>query len=239
MTTKENMNPNRTARIAGLLYVLMIPLGLLGIMYVPTVLVIAGDTQTTIANILAHMGMFRLTIVTALVVQVVHIFIVLLLYRLLQPVNRNLATLMVIFMLVGIPVTMLNELNHFAIVLLLSGGENLNVLTEDQIQTMVPVFFQLHEYGILIASIFWGLWLLPMGYLVFRSGFISRIPGVLLIIAGAGYLIDVLARMLSPDYGEAVIASIITATMFGEIVFPIWLLITGVTTEKWKNHHVQ
>ncbi len=236
MTTKEIMNPNRTARIAGLLYVLMIPLGLLGIMYVPTVLVAPGDTQTTIANILAHMGMFRLTIVTALVVQVAHIFIVLLLYRLLQPVNRNLATLMVIFMLVGIPATMLNELNHFAIVLLLSGGDYLYVFTEDQLQGMVPVFFQLHEYGILIASIFWGLWLLPMGYLVFRSGFISKIPGVLLIIAGAGYLVDVLARMLSPGYGETVIATIITATMFGEIVFPIWLLIKGVQAEKWKNY---
>jgi hypothetical protein len=142
---------------------------------------------------------------------------------------------MVIFMLVGIPVAMLNELNHFAVLLLLSGGEYLSVLTEDGIQAMVPMFFQLHEYGILIASIFWGLWLLPMGYLVYKSGFISKIPGILLIIAGAGYLVDVLARMLSPTYGDTLIASIIMVTLFGEIVFPIWLLIKGVPADKWER----
>jgi len=229
------MNPNRTARIAGLLYVLMIPLGLLGILYVPNVLIVAGDSESTIANIVSHMGMFRLSIVTALVVQVAHIFIVLLLYRLLQAVNKSQATLMVIFMLVGIPVTMLNELNHFAILILLNGSDYLNVITKDQLQAMVPMFFRLHENGILIASIFWGLWLLPMGYLVIKSGFISKIPGILLIIAGAGYIIDVLARMLSPNYGETVVASIVLVTLFGEIVFPIWLLIRGVNTGKWTT----
>ena len=229
------MNPNRIARIAGLLYVLMIPLGLLGIMYVPTVLVAEGDVVSTIENIMANMGLFRLSIVTALVVQVTHIFIVLLLYRLLQPVNRDYASLMVIFMLVGIPIAMLNELNHFAVLWLLGGAENLNVFTEGQLQDWVPVFFKFHEYGILIASIFWGLWLLPMGYLVFRSGFISKIPGVLLIIAGFGYLIDTFARILSPGYGTTIIATIITAALFGEIVFPIWLLIKGVNVGKWEK----
>jgi len=235
MTTRDKVNPNRIARIAGLLYVLMIPLGLLGIMYVPTVLVAEGDAVTTIKNILDNMGLFRLSIVTALVVQVTHIFIVLLLYRLLQPVHRNYASLMVIFMLVGIPITMLNELNHFAIVWLLGGAENLNIFPEGQLQDLVPMFFKFHEYGILIASIFWGLWLLPMGYLVFKSGFISRIPGVLLVIAGFGYLTDTFARILSPGYGTTIIASIITAALFGEIVFPIWLLITGVNVEKWEK----
>ena len=235
MTTRDKMNPNRIARIAGLLYVLMIPLGLLGIMYVPTVLVAEGDVVSTIENIMANMGLFRLSIVTALVVQVTHIFIVLLLYRLLQPVNRDYASLMVIFMLVGIPIAMLNELNHFAVLWLLGGAENLNVFTEGQLQDWVPVFFKFHEYGILIASIFWGLWLLPMGYLVFRSGFISKIPGVLLIIAGFGYLIDTFARILSPGYGTTIIATIITAALFGEIVFPIWLLIKGVNVGKWEK----
>ena len=89
MTTKEKINPNKTARIAGFLYVLMIPFGLFGIMYVPTVLVVAGDAVTTTKNIIANIGLFRLSIVTALIVQVTHIFIVLLLYRLLKPVNKN------------------------------------------------------------------------------------------------------------------------------------------------------
>jgi hypothetical protein len=123
------MNPNRTARIAGLLYVLMIPLGPLGIMYVPTALVVAGDAAATAQNIMANIGMFRLSIVTALLVQVAHIFIVLFLYKLLKPVGKSIAALMVIFMLVGVPITMLNELNHFAVQLLLSGADYLKGFT--------------------------------------------------------------------------------------------------------------
>ena len=236
MTTKEKINPNKTARIAGLLYVLMIPFGLFGIMYVPTVLVVAGDAVTTTKNIMANIGLFRLSIVTALIVQVTHIFIVLLLYKLLKPVNKNFALLMVIFMLVSVPITMFNELNHFAVLLLLSGADYLKVFTAGQLQALVPMFFDLHEYGIFIASIFWGLWLFPMGYLVFKSDFISKIPGVLLIIAGSGYLIDTFARLLSPNYGATIIATIIMVTLFGELLFPIWLLIKGVNVEKWKKH---
>jgi hypothetical protein len=232
-------SPNTVARIAGFLYVLMIPLGLFGIMYVPTVLVVAGDPVATTKNIMANIGLFRLSIVTALIVQVTHIFIVLLLYRLLKPVNKNLASLMVIFMLVSVPITMLNELNHFAVLLLLSGVDYLNVFTAGQLQALVPMFFDLHEYGILIASIFWGLWLLPMGYLVFKSGFISKIPGVLLIIAGCGYVIDTFARLLSPNYGATIIATIISVTLFGEIVFPIWLLIKGVNVEQWEERALE
>jgi hypothetical protein len=147
---------------------------------------------------------------------------------------------MVIFMLVGIPITMLNELNHYAVLLLLSGADFLKVFTEGQLQTLVLMFHDLHEYVInSIASIFWGLWLFPMGYLVIKSGFISKIPGVLLIIAGSGYLIDTFAKILSPNYGATIIATIITFTMFGEPVFPIWLLIMGVNVEKWKKRALE
>ena len=240
MTTRGEMNsPKRTARIAGFLYVLMIPLGLLGIMYVPTVLVVAGDAVTTTKNIMAHIGLFRLSIVTALIVQVTHIFIVLLLYKLLKPLNKNYALFMVIFMLVSVPIAMLNELNHFAVLLLLSGADYLNVFSAGQLQALVPMFFDLHEYGVFIASIFWGLWLFPMGYLVFKSGFISKIPGVLLIIAGSGYLVDTFARILSPNYVTTVIATVIMVTLFGEVVFPIWLLIKGVNVEKWQKHALE
>ena len=219
---------------------LMIPLGLFGIRYVPTVLVVAGDAVTTTKNIMANIGLFRLSIATALIIQVAHIFIVLLLYKLLKPVSKNLASLMVIFMLVSVPITMLNELNHFAVLLLLSGADYLKVFTAGQLQALVPMFHDLHEYVINnIASIFWGLWLFPMGYLVFKSGFISKIPGVLLIIAGSGYLIDTFAKILSPNYGATIIATFVMVTMVGEVVFPIWLLIKGVNVEKWKKRALE
>ncbi len=189
---------------------------------------------------MANIGLFRLGIVTALIVQVAHIFIVLLLYKLLKPVDKNYASLMVIFMLVGIPITILNELNHYAVLLLSSGVDYLNVFTDGQLQTLVLMFHDLHEYVInSIASIFWGLWLLPMGYLVFKSGFISKIPGVLLIIAGCGYLIDTFAKILSPNYSATIIATIIKFTLFGEVVFPIWLLIKGVDVEQWEKRALE
>jgi hypothetical protein len=240
MTAKEKMNSiQKTARLAGFLYVLTVPFALFGYFYAPGVLVVAGDAVTTTENIMANTGLFRLSIVAALTVQVTYIFIVFLLYKLLNPVNRNLAVLMVVFILVGIPIAMLAELNHFAVLQLVSSTDHLKEFTAEQLHATVPMFFTLHEYGILIASIFWGLWLLPMGYLVLKSGFISRIPGVLLLIAGSGYLIDTFAKLLSPDYGTTIVATIISITLFGELLFPIWLLITGVNVEKWKKRALQ
>ena len=152
MTTRiAETSPNTVARIAGFLYVLMIPLGLFGVMYVPTVLVVAGDAVTTTKNIMANIGLFRLSIVTALIAQVTHIFIVLLLYKLLKPVNKNIAVLMVIFILLGVPIAMLNELNQFAVLLLLNGAGYLTVFTADQLQAHVSLFLDLHEHGIAIA----------------------------------------------------------------------------------------
>ena len=147
-------NPNKIARIAGLLYTMMIPLGLFGIMYVPSFLIVPGDAATTANNILASVSLFRLSIVTALIVQIGHVFVVLLLYKLLRPVNENLAVLMVLFLLISVPVTMLNELNHFVVLLSLNGAESLSAFTTEQLQAIVPLFLDLHQYGIFIAGIF-------------------------------------------------------------------------------------
>ena len=228
-------SPQFTARIAGLLYTLMMPLGIFGIMYVSSTMVVAGDAIKTANNILANAGVFRLSIVAALILQIAHIFIVLILYELLKPVNKKLSLFMVIFMIVSIPITMLNELNRFAALLLLSGADYLSVFTTGQLQAVVPLFFELHEYGIVIAGIFWGLWLFPMGYLVFKSDFLPRFIGVLLMIACFGYLIDSFGRLLLPNYGATIVATIIGFTLFGELLMPLWLLIKGVNVEKWKK----
>lgn len=111
MNTKEKTNPNKTARIAGFLYLLLAPLGVLGIMYIPSTLFVPGDTAVTASNIMANESLFRLGIVSALLVQVIIIFVVLFLYKLLKPVNKNMARLMVIFILLGAPIAMLNEFN--------------------------------------------------------------------------------------------------------------------------------
>ena len=232
MTTKEII---KTARIAGFLYLIMVPFALFGVMW-PSTLIVPGDAATTVNNITAKESLFRLSIASSLLVQVGHIFLVLVLYKLLKPVNKNQAVLMVIFMLVGIPITMLSELNKFAALLLLSGADYLTVFTADQLQALVPLFLDLHEHGLQIASIFWGLWLLPMGYLVFKSGFLPRILGVLLIIAGFGYLIDCVTFFLFPNFD--VIISYYTS--IGEFpLLPLWLLIKGVNVEQWEKRALE
>jgi len=141
---------------------------------------------------------------------------------------------MVIFILLGVPIAMLNELNHF-VVLLLSGADYLTVFTADQLQALVPLLLDLHEHGIMIAHIFWGLWLLPMGYLIFKSGYIPRILGVLLIIGGFGYLIDFVTFLLFPDFD----VTIAEFTFIGELLLPLWLLIKGVDVEQWEKRALE
>ena len=234
MTTKEKMNPNKTARVAGFLYLILFPLGIFGAFYVPSILIVPGDAVTTANNIMASESLFRLSIVSALIVQIVNMLLVLVLYKLLKPVNKNHALLMVIFFLVGVPIAMLNELNRFAALLLLSGADYLTVFTADQLQALVPLFLDLHEQGINIAGIFWGLWLFPMGYLVYKSGFLPRIFGILLMIGCFGYLIDSFAIFLSPSF-----KGIAMFTFWGEVLFPLWLLVKGVNVEQWEKRALE
>jgi len=213
MTTRTvGTSPLTLARGAGVLYLSLLPLGLFGVLY-------GGGSAS------------RPGIVSALLVQLVNIFVVLLLYQLLKPVNKNMAMLMVIFLLLGVPIAMLNELNQFAVLLLSSGADYLKVFTANQLHAQVQLFLHLHDIGINIAGIFWGLWLFPMGYLVFKSGFLPRVLGILLMIGCAGYLIQSFAAFLLPNFEM----NIALFTFWGEILFPLWLVIKGVNVEQWKK----
>jgi len=233
MNAKDNPNPNRTARIAGLLYLTMVPLGFFG-MFGHSNLIVPGDAATTVSNIKASELLFRFSIMSALVVQIVNILLVLVLYKLLRPVNRTHALLMVVFFLVSVPITMLNEVNQFAALKLLSDANYLAVFETDQLYAQVLLFLDLHEHGIHISGMFWGLWLFPMGYLVFKSDFLPKILGVLLIIGGVGYLADSIRFFFFPSFG-----SIAIYTFWGELLLPLWLLIKGVNVEKWNKRALE
>jgi len=210
----------------------MAPIGFFGIMYVPTNLIIPEDMAATTANILANTSLYRLSIFSALVTQILQILLVLVLYKLLAQVSKVYAVLMVVFILVAVPIAMLNELNNIAVLQIVTNPNSFAGFNSLQLHDLMSLFLLMHEKGIIIAQFFWGLWLVPLGYLVFKSGYIPKLLGILLIIGGTGYLIDSTTLVLLPNFG----ITVSEFTFIGELLFPLWLLIKGVKT---KNNHEQ
>ncbi len=234
MTTKETMNPNKTARIAGFLYLIIFITGAFGQLYIRDSLIVPGDAATTANNIMASESLFRLGIVIALIRQAVLVLLPLVLYKLLKVVNKNVAVLMVVFALVAVPISMLSELNQIAALLLLSGADYLTAFTAGQLQALVPLFLDLREHGLFIAQLL-AVWLLPLGYLVFKSGFLPKILGILLMIAGFGFLIDFVTFFLFPNFD----VTLSLFTFWGEALFALWLLIKGVNVEQWEKRALE
>jgi hypothetical protein len=205
-------------------------------MYVPATLIVAGDATTTANNIMDNELLFRMGIVGSLITQVVQILVVLVLYKLLKSVNKNHALLMVVFALVGVPIAMLNTLNRVAALLLLNGADYLTVFTADQLHAQVMFFLNLNELGQSIATIFWGLWLFPLGYLIYKSGYFPRILGVLVMMGCFGYLIDSFTHFILPYYAnQAIFLPLIALLTIGEILFMGWILLKGAKIPEMKS----
>src|SRR5258706_2629727 len=139
---------------------------------------------------MASESLFRLGIVSNILVPTVGILYVLVLYKLLKPVSKDIAVLMVVLALLGVPIGVFNEFIQLGVLQLLSGADYLKVFTTAQLQALAYLFVRLHSYGISLAFIFSGLWLFPLGYLVFKSGFLPKILGVLLIIGGFCFFLN-------------------------------------------------
>lgn len=228
------MSPSkRTARTAGLLYLIVVATGILNLLYVPSQLQVPGDAAATVSNILASKQLFGFGIAAGVVCYTAFLVLPLVLYKILGGINRDVAVLMVAFALVSVPISLFN-LSHKLYVLSLLGDANyLQAFTAGQLQTQVMLSLDAYRNGALISEIFWGLWLLPFGYLVFKSGFIPRVLGVLLMLGCFGYLINISGRMLFPGYAETAIASIVSLpSALGEIGTCLWLLIAGIRKRK-------
>jgi len=210
----------RLARIAAALYLLLIPLGVFGILYVPEFIWVEGDQAATLANIAAHTSAIRWSILTAFGIQITQLFLVVALYYLLRQLGNTVAAFMVLFTLATMPIAMLNELCRVAALMLLDSESLSAVFTRDQLDAASLFAFQLHADGIMIAHIFWGLWLMPMGWLVAKAKFLPSIVGWLLIIGGIGYCLDTLTWFaLGTDRWF-----IAQYTFIGEVLLPLALL---------------
>jgi hypothetical protein len=222
-------------RLAGLLYVLASIPGFFALAYVPGKLIVHGDATATANNIASSEALFRLGIAADLIGQALFVFVALALYDLLKSVNQRWAALMVIFILLAIPIAFLNEVNAIAALVLVRGGDFLSLFDKPQRDALAMLFLRLHGGGFDVAEIFWGLWLFPLGLLVYRSRFIPRILGILLMLACFAYVADSFTSLLLPSY-ETIVSRWVSPLMLTEVVFMLWLSIMGATPRPLPDH---
>jgi len=220
-TTKQQ------ARFAGFLYFLLALSAPWGLMVVPGKLIVSGNATATADNLRASEGLMRLGIASELVHQAIAVFLLLELYKLFKPVDVGLSRqLVALGALLSVPIMFVNVLNDVAALYLVSGSETLSAFTRPQLDSLAYLFVYLHGKGVIVASIFWGLWLFPFALLVFRSRFIPRIFGYLLLIAGSAYLLDSFVTLVVPRYAELT-GQIAMPLAIAEVPIIFWLLIWG------------
>jgi hypothetical protein len=235
MPTKENTNAiQKTARIAGVLYLLITVLSIPVHFVIPSQLIVAGDVAATANNIMASAGLFRMGIGIELVLLLSEIVLSVLLYVLLKPVSKTLSLIAAVSRLTMTMIHSVNLLTHFIVLLLLSGAGYMAVFQPNQLQALAMVFLNAYDYGFTIGIVFLFLHALILGYLIFQSGYFPKILGVLFVIASLGYLIDSFSNVLIANYKTGPVYLALPIAI-AEIAFPLWLLIKGVNMAQWEK----
>jgi hypothetical protein len=222
---------NKTARMAGFLYLIYIVTTIFADVIGRSKLIVFGDAATTASNIMASKWLFNLSFVSDLVSIVFFLLAAWALYALLKSVNKDLALLFLVLNLSGVAVYSINLLNQFAALLLLSGADYLKVFQADQLQSLAMFFLNLHHNGYWIAQIFFGAWLFPLGYLVYKSGFLPRILGIVMMIHFVGWTMTSLQFFLFPGL-PAITYVTYPLGFISEFGLTLWLLIMGTKEQK-------
>jgi hypothetical protein len=228
--TISDFSPRKTARMAGLFYLIFISTTVLAT-YIRDTFIVSGDTVATANNIVSSQGFFRVGFVTELVSATFFVLAAWALYVLLKPVNKNLALLFLLLNLGGVAVECINALNLFAALQVLSGANYLTVFQTSQLQAMAISYLDLYTNGFLIAQIFFSVWLLPLGYLVYKSNFLPKFLGLLLILDFFGNMSWFLQGFLLPDYKILAYPGNVIS-FIAEIALTVWLLIMAVKEQK-------
>ncbi len=190
-------------------------------MYVPSTLIDFANPITTLENIRDNSLLFRLGIAGRLITQLLFIIIPFLFYQVFKNLDRATSALMLILALVSIPISMGNEIM------------NLNVMNHLNNPEKVMELLQLYNQGMHISVIFWGLWLLPLGWLVYKFDLFPKVFGIFLFLAGFGYLIDSFIKIISPDFDQ--LSLIFEIMTFGELLFILWFVIRGINKQAKIN----
>ncbi len=238
MITQENNNPKKVARIAGFLYLFIAVCGGFAFFAGYENLIVLGDATATANKIIASESIFRIGIVGDAFTFLGEIVLTVLLYNLFKPVNKTLSLIAAFSRLAMTAMIGVNLLNKLIALHLLSGADYLTVFATDQLHTFALLFLNAYGYGSLIWGIFFGLHLLVIGYLIFKSAYFPKILGILFVFASLGYLIDSFGNFLLPQY-DAFYTMVVLATIPAELAFAFWLLIKGVNDEKKKKRALE
>ena len=223
----------RNARIAGLLYLVLIVSGILSLIYIPSQLIVWDDPTQTVKNISESKFLFQIGIICGLIMYTSFILLPLALFKLLSSVDKTHALLMVIFAVISVPISYLNMVHHMDVLTLLEVDYYSKVFETEEFNSKIMMLLDSHSNGELVAHIFWGLWLLPFGWLVYKSGFLPKFFGIMLMLGCFGYLIDFFGYFLMEGYGKTLFANIVgIPSAVGEIGICLWLLIVGIKTPK-------
>jgi hypothetical protein len=225
-------SPKRLARIAGFLYLLVGILGGFAEGFVEPKMYIAGNAAATAGNVVANAGLVRMGVVADLLDGTFFVFLALTLYILLKHVHRSMARAMVILVILAAGITCLSALFEFEGLRVATGAVDMSAFGAVGSNALVLLLLDAQHYGLLIAQIFFGLWLAPLGYLAYRSGWFPKALGVVLIGAAVSYLVDFLAAFLLPDVGKAIHGFAAMLPAIAEPSMVVYLLVIGVWIKK-------
>ncbi|PCJ96517.1 MAG: hypothetical protein COA50_06990 [Flavobacteriaceae bacterium] len=231
---------NKTARLAGLTYLILVICGILSLLYIPSKLIVWESASKTLENITNFQQMFRLGIVSSIITFLAFLMLPLILYKLLHKVSEVHARLMVIFALVSIPLSFVNILHKFSILSLIEKPEYGQQMGATELQTQVMLQLEYYNNGIQLSQIFWGLWLLPFGYLIYKSGFLPKVLGILVMLGCFGYLITFFGGFLDSNFHDTILSDIVgIPASVGEIGICLWLLIMGTNKMSFRKKVVK
>jgi hypothetical protein len=224
-------SPRLTARLAGAFQLAEALAFTFGYVFIlGNDLTVSGDAAATAANILGQERLFWLGFVLTILAVVFHIAWALLMYELLKPVNRSLSRFSAFIMLIGCAIQAVMCVFYLAPLPLLHGGSALAALTPGQLQALAYMFLKLNTYAFDVYLVFFGLWCILTGYLIFKSTFLPRVIGVLLMISGLGWVIHLL-----PPIANRLFPFIAGASALGEIPLEFWLIVMAVNAQRWKE----
>jgi hypothetical protein len=228
------MSPQTLARIGGALYVFIIVAGIAGELFVRGTLIVSGDAAATAANIAAHEGLWRLGIAGDLLMHIADLPLLLILYVLMRPVNRDLALLVVLFDAVQSAVLVATKLNLLMPLFAQGSAPYLKAFNPEQLNALSYLSMRMDSHGFGFGLIFFGCGCLVLGHLIYRSGYLPRLLGVLMQIAGACYLVNSFAMILAPSLAGALFPAILMPSFVGETSLALWLLVKGVDVTRWN-----